>query len=277
MSPKNPSNHPILKVGLIAFFGLLTVAMVCGYMAKDWLPEVATKHGEGVDGVIRYIIMATGIIFVIGHAALIYMIWRFGGSKETSHFRASRKVEWIAALVPVFLMAGIAEVGVLVIGQPVWEQLYGHEPEDALQIEVVGRQFEWRARYPGKDGEFGKTDPQLVNQRRNPLGLDEDDKDAVDDIISGALHLPIDTPIVIHLRTQDVQHSFSVPQFRIKQDLVPGTPTRIQFVVTKAGEYEIACAELCGLGHYTMKGVVIAHSKEDYKKWLDKQEGYFEE
>ncbi len=276
MSPNNQSNHPVLKIGLVVFFGVLTVAIVYGFTARDWLPPLASQHGAGVDKVIRYLIMATGGIFVIGHLALIVMIWKYGGSNNSTRFRASRKVEWIAALVPVFLMAGIAEVGILVIGQPVWEQLYGDEPEDAIEIEVVGRQFEWRARYPGEDGKFGRYEAGLVNQRRNPLGLVEEDAASTDDIVSGALHVPVGKPIVIHLRTQDVQHSFSVPQFRLKQDLVPGMPTRIQLVVTKEGEYEIACAELCGLGHYTMKGRVIAHPPEKYREWLKEQEGFFE-
>ena len=270
------SNHSFAKIGLIGFFGLLTGAVLYGFLAREWLPPVASQHGQGVDQVIRYLTVATGVVFVLGHLALIAMIWKYGGQNDSIHTPASRKVEWITALVPVVFMAGVAEVGVLIIGQPVWGQLYGDVPEDAIQIEVVGRQFEWRARYPGRDGKFGDFEAGLVNQRRNPLGLVEEDAAARDDIVTGALHLPVGKPILIRLRSQDVQHSFSVPQFRIKQDLVPGTPTQIQFVVTQEGEYEIACAELCGLGHYTMKGRVIAHSPEDFQKWLDSQEGFFE-
>ena len=171
----------------------------------------------------------------------------------------------------------MSEAGVLVIGAPVWPQLYGQLPQGAVEVEVVGKQFEWFVRDPGKDGKFGQTKPQLVHEVRNPLGLVEEDPAAKDDIVGrGVLHLPVNRAVSVRLRTHDVLHSFTVPAFRTKQYLVPGFTTHTQFTPIKTGKYEIACAELCGLGHYRMRGFVIVTTQQEYDQWLAGQTGWFE-
>jgi cytochrome c oxidase subunit 2 len=174
-------------------------------------------------------------------------------------------------------MAVIAEVGVLALGLPTWMEVYGEAPEDALVVEVVGKQFEWIIRYPGKDGKFGEASPELVNDARNPLGLDRKDPAARDDVVlRGNLHLPEGRPVSVRLRSHDVLHSFTVPHFRIKQDLVPGFTTSTLFTPTRSGSYEIVCAEVCGLGHYRMRGMAIVEPAGDFEKWLAEQPGWFE-
>ena len=274
MSPKRP---PLAGVFLVVFFGLVTTLTVLGFMVRTWLPPVASQHGEGVDTVIHYLLVTTGIVFVIGHVALACFVWRHSGQGMATYRPVSGKTEWLWALVPILFMAVVSEVGVLVIGRPVWGQLYGEVPQDAVEIEVMGKQFEWFVRYPGKDGKFGATRPELVHETRNPLGLVEDDPAAKDDIVSrGVLRLPIDRTVSIRLRSLDVQHSFSVPSFRVKQDLVPGVTTQTHFKPIKAGQYEIVCAELCGLGHYKMRGMVLVISQQEYDQWLARQLGWFE-
>ncbi len=271
------SRVPVSGILLVAFFAVVMILTVLGFAVRSWRPPVASQHGEGVDFVINYLLITTGVVFVLGHVALGWLVWRHSQPGPSTYKPTSAKVEWLWALIPVAFMAVASEVGVLLIGQPVWHQLYGEAEHDAIEIEVVGKQFEWVVRYPGKDGEFGKTDPEEVHETRNPLGLVEEDPAATDDIISrGVLHLPTDRMASIRLRSHDVQHSFSVPSFRVKQDLVPGTMTHTQFVPTKEGEYEIACAELCGLGHYKMRGLAIVKTQAEFDNWLASQIGWFE-
>jgi cytochrome c oxidase subunit 2 len=225
------------------------VLTIYGFASQTWLPPVASKHGEGVDFVIHYLMVTTGIVFVIGHVALIWLVWRHSGTESSTYRPVSSKTEWLWALVPVVFMAVVSEAGVLVLGHPVWNQLYGELPPNTIEAEVVGKQFDWLIRYPGKDGTFGRTDPEKVHETRNSFGLVKEDPAAADDIVErGILRLSVNRTASIRLRSHDVQHAFSVPSFRVKQDLVPGFPTHTQFQPTKVGEYEIVCAELCGLG-----------------------------
>lgn len=269
--------RPAQALCLAAFFFLVMAFTVAGFLAREWRPPVASRHGEGVDAMITYILVVTGVIYVIGHAALIGLLIRYSGGRPAALPRLGSKAEWRWALIAAFVMAGVSEGGVLVIGLPVWAKMYGAAPADALEVEVVGKQFEWLARYPGKDGKFGRTDPTLVNDAQNPLGLDEKDPAGRDDVIQrGALHLPADRPIVARLRSHDVLHSFSIPAFRVKQDLIPGFVARTQFVPHRIGTYEIACSELCGLGHYRMRGVAYVKDAREFEQWLAAQPGWFE-
>jgi cytochrome c oxidase subunit 2 len=206
-----------------------------------------------------------------------WIVWTRGNATTSQVRPIGKKQELLWALIPIVFMGIVSEAGVLALGHSVWRELYGDGDLDALQVEVVGKQFEWFVRYPGKDGQFGRTMPELVHEVRNPLGLDETDSAATDDIFSrGVLRLPVGRMVQVRLRTHDVQHSFAVTAFRVKQDLVPGLPTLTQFVPTREGEYEIACAELCGLGHYKMRGTTLVLSDADFEQWLSNQFGWFE-
>jgi len=271
---------PFLSIALMGFFLLVMLSIPAGFLMKTWLPPVASKHGVGIDYVIHFLLWTTGAVFVVGHLVLMWLVWQNTGKGKSTYKPVSQKVEFIWALVPVIFMGVISEAGVLVIGRPVWQQLYGETDADALKIELIGRQFEWFVRYPGKDGVFGKTSPEAVIKRTvdgdNFVGLDKSDPAALDDIVlRSALRLPVGRMVSIRLRTQDVQHSFSVPAFRVKQDLVPGLTTRTQFTPTLVGEYEIACSELCGLGHYKMRGMAIVLTEQNFDDWLAKQKSFF--
>jgi cytochrome c oxidase subunit 2 len=171
-------------------------------------------------------------------------------------------------------MALIAETGVIVKGMPVWKQVYGPAAEGALVVEVTGQQFEWFMRYPGPDGVFGRTRPELVDQTSNLVGLDSTDAAALDDfVLRKQMHVVSGRPTHVRLRGRDVLHSFTVPAFRVKLDVVPGIITGLNFTATTPGVYEIACAELCGMGHYKMSGRVFVHTPEAYDAWLASREG----
>ena len=141
-------------------------------------------------------------------------------------------------------------------------------PDDAVTVMALGAQFQWDFHYPGADGEFGRFDPALYDID-NQIGLDETDPAAADDwVLTNQLVLPVDRPVRILLRAKDVQHSFFLPNFRVKQDLLPGMVTEATFTPTRAGSYEIACAELCGLGHYRMRAFLEVMEDADYQAWL---------
>ena len=160
------------------------------------------------------------------------------------------------------------------MGQRVWAQVHLQEaPADAVQIEVTAQQFAWNIRYPGADGKFGRTIPKLINDQDNPVGIDPKDPASADDIVTlNRLAVPLNRTVQLTLRSKDVTHSFFVPVLRIKQDTVPGMAIPFHFKAVKPGEYEIACAELCGLQHYKMKGYLMVLPDEEYAKWLKERE-----
>src|SRR5919204_619365 len=142
----------------------------------------------------------------------------------------------------------------------------------ATVVRVIAEQFAWNMQYPGPDGKFGRTKPELVSAE-NPIGLDRSDPDAKDDVTEiNQLHLPVDRPALVHLSSKDVIHSFGLYEMRVKQDAIPGMSIPVWFVPTRIGEYDIACSQLCGLGHFRMRGFLTIQSDADFRKWLDDQE-----
>jgi cytochrome c oxidase subunit 2 len=156
-------------------------------------------------------------------------------------------------------------------GQSIWADLYINAPaQDSIQIEVTGQQFAWNMRYPGPDGKFGRTLPELIDDSSgNPLGLDFEDPAAEDDLVLPTMALPVERPIELLLRSKDVTHSFFVRELRIKQDTVPGLTIPLRFTPTQTGTFEIVCAELCGLGHHRMRSFLEVMSDADYRAWLE--------
>ena len=167
---------------------------------------------------------------------------------------------------------------------PIWAARVDHVPpeSEALVVQVTGEQFAWNVHYAGPDGKFGRTDIKLIDLQSNPLGLDRSDPAGKDDVTTlNQLYLPANKPIIVKLRSKDVIHSFNVPEMRVKQDAVPGFTIPIWFVPnvttaemrTRTGnaefQYEIACAQLCGLGHYRMRAFVTVLNQDEFTKWLD--------
>lgn len=263
---------------LAILFVVLGVLVVVGFLARTWRPFLASEHGAGIDKVITYLMLCTGVIFVVGHLVLGWLVWRFKDDGQDDRFeRPSRAQEWAWAAVPLVLFVGVSEFGVVILGGPAWDKVYGEPPADALHIEVVGKQFEWIVRYPGKDGKFGRAKAELVEEPENPIGLDEDDPAGTDDVfLRNTMHLPVGRHVVLRLRSNDVLHSVWLPNFRVKQDLIPGITTRAQFRPTETGQYELGCAELCGLGHFRMRGLVHVESTADFERWMSEQKGWLQ-
>ena len=268
----NSKNQTMEAAALAVFFLGVMVLTILGFVMRDWMPTAASQHAEGMDGMIRYLLITTGIIFVIGHVMLVRFIWKFGRGQTAPSPVTSARTERLWSIAPVIAMALISEVGVLVIGLPVWDEIYGEVPEDALVVDVAARQFEWLSRYAGPDEEFGRTDPFQINGQTNPIGLDVSDPAAEDDIVErNVIRVPVNRAVVLRLRSHDVLHSFSVAAFRVKQDIIPGQVGRTLFTPTTVGTYEIGCAELCGLGHYRMQGFFNVVSAEAFERWLREQ------
>jgi len=222
------------------------------------------------------------ILFVGWGGFFTYCLIRFRRSRNpvadyrgvTSH--TSSYLEGGVAIVEAVLLLGFSI--------PIWAARVDHRPpeNEALVVEVTGEQFAWNAHYAGPDGLFGRTSIDLIDLQSNPLGLDRSDPAGKDDVTTvNQLFLPVNKPIIVKLRSKDVIHSFGVPEFRVKQDAVPGLTIPIWFVPnvttvemrTRTGnpefQYEIACAQLCGLGHARMRGFVTVESSEEFQKWLE--------
>lgn len=241
--------------------------------AHSWLPSLASRHGAGIDSMLNYLLLTVGALFVAGYVALAWFIWR-GSRRDVIGPRfASKKTERILSAGLGLGMALIAEGGVIAIGMPVWSEYFdAAPPADAVVIEVTAQQFMWNVRYPGADRVFGRTDPTLVDDNANPLGLDPADPRGKDDVVGlNEITVPFGRAVHVRLRSKDVIHSFFLPNFRVKQDAVPGMTPEVVFFPTRTGQFELACAELCGLAHYRMRGTFNVVPEKEFEEWLRKQ------
>jgi cytochrome c oxidase subunit 2 len=237
-----------------------------------WLPPNHSAHGPQLDQMLGWVHWLMLALFVGWGGYFIYALIRFrkGANPKASYVgyhnhKFSLAHESAVALIEVVLLVGFAF--------PLWAKIKTDPPPDAgaVQVHVVAEQFAWNVHYPGVDGVFGKRDISLVNSG-NPLGLDRGDAAAKDDIWTiNQLHLPVDRPALIQLSTKDVIHSFSLPVMRVKQDAMPGLAIPVWFTPVVAGKSEIACAQLCGLGHYRMRGFLEVHEAGGFEKWLSDQ------
>lgn len=262
-------------VSTIGVIIVITVLGIVGYALylnhHTWFPGVYSQHGVGVQNMLSFTKVVTGLVFIVGHLILAFIVLRFTFRRPASASAPNPRVERRLAWVPALIFALAAEGGALVLGLPVWGQYYGQPPQDAFRINVTGRQFNWVIHYPGEDNIFGRTNPELVSAD-NFLGLDPKDDSALDDIVMvNEMAVPVGRPILITLRSMDVIHSLFLPQFRVKQDAVPGMSIRIVFRPTQIGQFEMACNQICGLGHYRMRGFLYVMEDDKFRDWLSQQ------
>ena len=253
---------------LTAVIWIITVISVVSFVSRRWwFPESASAHGSSLDDQFMITLIVTGVVFVAAQIGLGYIVLRYKEKKnrtaEYSHGNNTMELIWTLATTVVFFI-------MVLMGQGTWYDLYiGQASDSAVQIEVTGQQFAWNIRYPGPDGKFGTIRPELINDSGgNPLGLDLKDAAAQDDIVVPTMAIPVNRPIQLLLRSKDVTHAFSVRELRVKQDTVPGLVIPLQFTATKIGKFELACAELCGMGHHRMRSFVNVLKQEDYEQWL---------
>jgi len=240
------------------------------------IPELASVHGAGVDKLVLYVHYLMGALFVGWFLYFIYSLWRFRAGKHpkadykgvTNH--SSNYIEGIVIAAEAFLLLGLAI--------PLWAKAVDRFPSESesMVMRVTGRQFNWIVRYPGADGIFGKQDIKLVSGE-NPMGLvakDEarkaEDPTGADDIVleTSEVAVPVNKPVIAYVNSMDVIHSFKVVPLRVCQDAIPGITIPLHFEATRTNNYMITCAQLCGQGHYSMKGSFKVFSQDDFDAWL---------
>lgn len=249
---------------------VIVLASLLFHYINPWHPPPLASNWQQMDDTLTITFVITGIFFVILNLFLVYVIWRFrrrnnqAEPREAAAYQpVNHKLErWLTAITTVGIVALLAP------GLKVYAD-YVSPPENALEVEVLGSQWQWRYRFPGSDGKLGATDARFVNAS-NPFGLDPDDASGQDDALVDAseLHLPLNQPIKILLRAHDVLHDFYVPPFRARMNMVPGLVTTFWFTPTRAGRFEAMCAQLCGVGHANMRGLVVVEEAPAFQAWL---------
>lgn len=255
-------------------------------MMTQWLglPPLASTHGAQIDNLIGWTHVFMLVLFVGWGAFFAYVLVRFRRSRNpVANYSAVKSHASSYLEVGVFVVEVVLLFGFSI---PLWAARVDHIPaeREALVVQLTGEQFAWNVRYAGPDGVFGRTDISLIDVQDNPLGLDRSDPASKDDITTlNQLYLPANKPVIVKLRSKDVIHSFNVPEFRVKQDAIPGLTIPVWFIpdVTTAEmrqrtgnaefQYEIACAQLCGLGHFRMRGFVTVVTQDEFQKWIDEK------
>jgi cytochrome c oxidase subunit 2 len=212
-----------------------------------WLPKDVSAHGKDIDSLFYFILALTGIVFIATEMLLFWFVWKYDeaarGDQKATYIQGSHTLEVIWTIIPAVLLLFLA-----IYQMNAWADMKMRRPVMKPTVEVVARQFEWRLRYPGPDGDLGTPDDLfLVND----------------------LHVPVDEDILVQLKSMDVLHSFFLPNLRVKQDAVPGMKIPVWFKASEVGQYDLVCAELCGWGHYKMKGRITIESREDFDAWLE--------
>jgi cytochrome c oxidase subunit 2 len=252
---------------VVALIFLIVGSLVFHFLSPWTFTPIASNWGM-IDNTVDITLVVTGIVFVAVNSFMAYAIYRYrskAGAKA-NYEPENKKLElWLTALTAV----GVAAM--LTPGLFVWAKFVS-VPEGAVDVEAIGQQWRWTYRLPGDDGQFGLIDAKLISSE-NPYGMDPDDPAGQDDVLidDPTVHIPVDTPVRIWLRSKDVLHNLTVAQFRVKMDAVPGLATYMWLEPTKVGEYEILCEELCGMAHHTMRGRVIVDEPDAYLAWVDSQ------
>ena len=270
---------------------LMIVFLILGLVGVYWcnelyrgkiLGESASVHGEQIDTMMYITIAITGIVFVLTQILLFWFAYKYQYSekRKAHYFPHDNKLEVIWTVVPAIALTVLVGFGLFY-----WFRITGEAPENALQVEVTGKQFGWIFRYPGNDKVFGKKYYQNISDKdNNALGLLWDDASTHDDVVVGnEMYIIKDQPVKLIINSRDVIHDVGLVYFRQKMDAVPGTPTTLWFtpkfttdeMKKKLGnpdfEYEISCDQMCGRGHYTMRGIIKVVTREEYILWLAKQ------
>lgn len=239
----------------------------------EWLgmPLDASAHGGEIDLLMMLVHILMFALFIGWGTFFGYCVWRF---RKTSQPKA--EYEGAKSHASTYLEAILASIEVVLLfafSVPIWARQINTLPDekDAVVIHIVAKQFSWTAHYAGADGVFGRTDVKLIDDQNNQLGLDYKDPAALDDIVTGEIHVPVNKPVIIKLTSKDVIHSLGIPCLRVKQDAIPGMLIPFSFTARKVGMFEIACSQLCGPNHSNMKGTIVIETRSEFDKWYAEQ------
>lgn len=252
---------------------LVALGSVLFHFLSPWWWTPIASNWNYIDDTIIITFWITGTVFVAVILFMAYCVMKFRHKEgqRANYEPENKKLEW--------WLTGLTTIGVIGMLAPglfVWNQ-YVSVPEDADVVEVMGQQWQWSYRYPGADGKLGTSDTRLIDSD-NPFGVNPNDPNGQDDILVEAedLHLPVDRPVKMLLRSVDVLHDFYVPHFRAKMDLVPGMVTYFWLTPTRTGAFDILCAELCGTGHHVMRGIVVVDDSGAFDEWISEQSTFAE-
>jgi cytochrome c oxidase subunit II len=275
------------KVNAALFMLFLIVSMILLFWYSSANVErynlpIASQHGTELDSMFWWTTWITLGVFVLTQVLLFGFAFFYQHKKESSayFYPDNAKLEIIWTLIPAIVLASL-----VFSGWKIWSDMTDKAPADAEVVEIMGYQFAWKARYPGKDNKLGNYDYKLIDAE-NEFGMDFTDQSSFDDYTDRTVYLPKGKPVLFKIRARDVIHSVFAPHFRLKMDAVPGMPTRFWFVPTKSTadmrsetgnpefDYEIACTEVCGRGHFSMKMKVVVLEPEEFQKWKADQKAW---
>lgn len=270
--------NAVLMLLFLIISGIVTLYYSVAWFDDYHLP-VASEHGVVTDKLFWITMVITGIAFVITQILLFYFAFRYRYKKNAKaiFYPDNSKLELIWTVVPAVVLTVL-----ILYGLKAWNTITSAAPPEAEVIEVMGAQFAWRVRYPGEDNKLGRYDYRKIDAS-NAFGMDLSDKNSLDDFVPRELHLPKGKPVLLKIRARDVLHSVFLPHFRLKMDAVPGMPTQFWFIPSKSTadmrketgnpdfNYELACTEICGKGHFSMRMLVVVDEPADYEKWKKEQ------
>lgn len=250
---------------------IIVAGSVLFHFLSPWWATPLASNWKQMDDTLTITLVITGVFFVVINVLVAYIAWRFrhrDGHRAAYEPENPKLERWLIGLSAIGIMALLAP-GLIVYAD------YVHPPREAMVMEVVGQQWQWAFRFAGRSGQLGTTDPRFVNAG-NPLGINPDDPNGQDNVIivGPEVHLPLNHPVKVLLRSKDVLHDFYVPPFRARMNMVPGMVTSFWFTPTQAGKFDILCAQLCGVGHYNMRGHVIVEDQAAFDSWLAKQQTF---
>jgi cytochrome c oxidase subunit II len=267
----------------IVFFVAGTIGATWSFIhaSQFFLPEASSPHGRHTDNLFLLTMAVITVAFVVTNALLFYFAFKYQYRKNhrATYYPENHKLELIWTVIPAVVMALL-----VFTGWRAWRDITKEAPANALTIEIVGKQFNWELRYPGIDNDkLGNYNYKLIDAN-NSLGIDLEDEASFDDFTVSEMHIPVNRPVLLKIRAKDVLHSVFIPHMRVKMDAVPGMPTRFWFIADKTTEqmrnetgnqnfkYEIACTEVCGQGHFSMRTTLIVEDEDSYNAWVAKQQ-----
>ncbi|MBC6990458.1 cytochrome c oxidase subunit II [Hymenobacter sp. BT491] len=275
---------------------LMVVFLVVGGAAFAWSfadnfgkmnPPIASVHGHEMERLFWTTMIVIGIVFVLTQALLFLYSYKYQhkDGRRAFFFPHNNKIEIIWTVIPAIVMAGL-----IFAGWKEWTKITGPAPKDSVVVEIMGKQFNWLLRYPGRDMKLGVVNYRLIDAT-NEFGLDLNDKSSLDDYVftSGEIHVPKGHPVLLKIRSRDVLHAVYMPHFRVQMYAVPGMPTKFWFTPTKTTDemrselgnpkfnYELACNQICGRGHFAMKMNIVVDEPEDYVAWYAQQKSFSEQ
>lgn len=280
IGPANRANAVLMLVFLVVGGGAFAWSFRRSYARMD--VPVASVHGLAVDRMFWITMSIIGVAFVLTQVVLFWYAYKYQHreSRRAYFFSHNNKLEIVWTLIPAIVMAAL-----VFAGWKEWGRITGPAPKDAVVLEVMGKQFNWLVRYPGRDLKLGVVNYRLIDAV-NEWGFDLSDKAALDDFTAGEIHVPKGVPVLLKIRSRDVLHAVYLPQFRLQMYAVPGMPTRFWFTPTTTTEemraklgnpkfnYELACNQVCGSGHFAMKMTVVVDEPDDYVAWFAQQKSF---